>query len=415
MKKKILLIVLIVIILLGVGGAYAYFATNAFKSDKEMFFEYLSQDLKDEKILEYVKKQEENAYTNKGEASIKINGENNLARTEETIQMLNNSKITFEGKVDNSQKLAEQTMTMNFSQGFNVPVKIRRDGDALGIQSNLLYNKFIAIKNENLKTLAEKFGADAEKIPDKIELEKNQFTEEEIKTLKNRYFSILNENLEEELFSTERVENQTVITLNMSDKKWSEIIAKILETVRNDEIILNKISDMTDVQDFKDNIDDAINELKDVETNGTNALCIKLYIESKEVKKIEATFIEPESNKTVGKIEILKEKNESDLVYTIKINTESEDDGNTSIDFKAEYKDIVDLNNVEENYELRIKNTDTDDEGMDLSLNYTNTKKFTTDIEIEGINNDNAIIINDATDDELDNLLMEIYKNLGLY
>ena len=56
MKKKILLIVLIVIILLGVGGAYAYFATNAFKSDKEMFFEYLSQDLKDEKILEYVKK-----------------------------------------------------------------------------------------------------------------------------------------------------------------------------------------------------------------------------------------------------------------------------------------------------------------------------------------------------------------------
>ena len=102
MKKKILLIVLIVIILLGVGGAYAYFATNAFKSDKEMFFEYLSQDLKDEKILEYVKKQEENAYTNKGEASIKINGENNLARTEETIQMLNNSKITFEGKVDNS-------------------------------------------------------------------------------------------------------------------------------------------------------------------------------------------------------------------------------------------------------------------------------------------------------------------------
>ena len=52
---------------------------------------------------------------------------------------------------------------------------------------------------------------------------------------------------------------------------------------------------------------------------------------------------------------------------------------------------------------------------MDLSLNYANTKKFTTDIEIEGINNDNAIIINDATDDELDNLLMEIYKNLGLY
>ena len=48
--------------------------------------------------------------------------------------MLNNSKITFEGKTDNSKKLAEQTMTMNFSQGFNIPVKIRRDGETAGIQ-----------------------------------------------------------------------------------------------------------------------------------------------------------------------------------------------------------------------------------------------------------------------------------------
>lgn len=416
MKKKILLAVLVVLILLGIGGAYAYFATDAFKTEKELFFTYLSDDAKDEKLLEYVKKQAETAYTNKGEVSIKVNGENNFARTEdETVQMLNNSKITFEGKTDNSKKLAEQTMTMNFSQGFNIPVKIRRDGETAGIQSNLLDSKFIAIRNENLKSLFERFGANSEEIPDKIDFEKSKFTEEEIKTLKDRYFSILNENLEEKLFSKEKVGNQIVITLNMSDKKCADILMKILQTVRSDDIILNKISGMIDEQDFKDNIDDAIDELKDTEANDNNALSIKLYTESKKIKKVEITMIDTESNKTVGNVEILKEENENDLTYTIKVDAESEEDGKISIDFKVEYKGVADLNNVEENYEIRIKTTDTDDEDMDISLNYTNSKTFTTDIELEGINSSNATIINDATDDEIDDLLTKIYENLGLY
>ena len=38
MKKKIALTLLIVVILLGIGSVYAYFATNAFKTDKELFF-----------------------------------------------------------------------------------------------------------------------------------------------------------------------------------------------------------------------------------------------------------------------------------------------------------------------------------------------------------------------------------------
>lgn len=419
MKKKILLGVLIVLILLGIGGAYAYFATDAFKSEKEMFFEYLLTNVEDEKVLEYVKKQESTPYTDKGEISIKSQGENSLARAEdETVQMLNKSKITFEGKVDNNKKLAEQTMTMNFAQGFNVPVKIRRDGDIIGIQSNLLDSKFIAVRNSNLKSLLERFGADAENVPDKIDFEKSQFTAEELETLKDRYFSILNNNLEEELFSKEKIDGQTILTLNMTDKKCTEIMIDILETLRNDDIILNKISLTMDKQDFKDSIDDAIDEAKDIETSDKNALCIKLYVESKSVKKIEMTMNDPENNKSVAKVEISKEQNGNDLVYTINVNADSEDDGKISIDTKIEYKNLLDLNNlnnIEENYEIRVKTTDTYEDEMDISLNYTNSKTFTTDVNIEGINSNNATIINDATDDELDELLTKIYENLGLY
>ena len=56
MKKKILLALLIVVILLGAGGAYAYFATDALKTDKKLFFSYILKnnmfsDFEDERLI----------------------------------------------------------------------------------------------------------------------------------------------------------------------------------------------------------------------------------------------------------------------------------------------------------------------------------------------------------------------------
>ena len=412
MKKKILLAILIIVVLLGVGVAYAYFATDTFKSNKEMFFSYLSDGLKNKELEEYIKKQEKESYTNKGNIKISASGEDNELDAD-TTQMLNNGKITFEGKVNNGKKLAEQTVTVESAEGINIPVKVRRDGDKLGLQSNLLNNKFIAIKNENLKSLVERFDINSEEIPDKIDFEGKQFTEDELKTLKDRYVSILSENLEEELFSKEKVEGQIIVTLNVSEKKCSEILVKILETLREDDIILNKISDVVDKDEFKENINDEIDEIKDINSSESNTLCIKVYISSKDVKKVEIILNDVDENKTIGQLEITKDQNEKDLTYVVKANGESEDGEEVSIDFKVQYKNISELNNVEENYEIKLKTKD-DEDNVEISLNYTNLKTFNTDVEIEGINNDNSTIVNDASDDELNDLLMTIYKKLGL-
>ena len=173
MKKKILLAVLIIAIIIGVGGVYAYFATDILKSNKDMFFSYISsnnmfENLSDDNLMKYIKKQEDTSYSNKGEISITSKGKNDSEEVDEgNLKMLNNSKVTFEGKVDNSKKLADQTLTVDLSLGVNIPIKIKRDGDTFGIQSNLLDSKFIAIKNENLKALCERFEIDSEEIPDK--------------------------------------------------------------------------------------------------------------------------------------------------------------------------------------------------------------------------------------------------------
>lgn len=441
MKKKILLALLVIIILLGIGGAYAYFATDAFKSDKEMFFSYISSDicsnLKDEKLEEYIKKQETTAYTNKGDVSINVSGDNSLTSTVNgALQTLKDGKITLEGKTDNSRKMAEQTMTVELEQGINVPIKIKRDEDVLGIQSNLLNTKFIAVRNQNLKALLEKFGINSDEIPDKIDFNDGQLTQEEIDNLKNKCISILHDNLDDTSFSKEKVDGQTVIKLNTSNKHCQEILVKILETLRDDEIVLKKMSGTLSEKDFKQRINTEIDKIKDIEVDDNSMLEIKLYIKTRKVKKVEMSidgnneskiFVKLENSdrqmlinvyendNLVGDLSVLKQASGDDLTYTVNASLTSEGEESVSLDFKVQYKNIATLDNVEENYEINVSSVDSSSKKVNLSLDYKNLKSFATDIEIEEINSNNSIILNDATDDEIDDLLMTIYSNLGLY
>lgn len=442
MKKKIALTLLIVVILLGIGGVYAYFATNVFKTDKELFFSYMTSDwlsdLKDENLKEYIKKQENNAYTNKGSIALEVQDEGSIS--DETLQMIKNSKITFEGKTDNSKKIAEQTLTMELAQGINIPVKVRRDGETLGIQSNLLNTKFIAVRNENLKNLLERLGADAEDVPDKIDFEESTFTDSEIKKLKEKYFSILDENLDEELFSKEKENDQTIIKLSMTEEKAKDVLIKIFQTIRDDEILLKKFSGVIDRDDLKQQIDDLVDELKDIEPDEKTTFEMKLSIKSKKVEKVEMNIkegenitanilIENNQNKlsikaydegdSILELQIEKETNENDVAYKIDIktdlDTELADQEKAGIHLTVQYKNLATLDNVEENYELKLSTQDYDESNTDFKLNYTNVKQFSSNIKVEGINSENAITLNDATDDEIDELLITIYKNLGLY
>lgn len=442
MKKKIALTLLIVVILLGIGGVYAYFATNAFKTDKELFFAYMTSDwlsdLKDENLKEYIKKQENNAYTNKGSIALEVQDDGSIS--DETLQMIKNNKVTFEGKTDNSKKIAEQTLTMELAQGINIPVKVRRDGETLGIQSNLLNTKFIAVRNENLKSLLERLGADAEDVPDKIDFEESTFTESEIKELKEKYFSILDENLDEELFSKEKENDQTIIKLSMTEEKAKDVLIKIFQTIRDDEILLKKFSGVIDRDDLKQQIDDLVDELKDIEPDEKTTFEMKLSIKSKKVEKVEMNIkegenitanilIENSQNKlsikaydegdSILELQIEKETNENDVAYKIDIktdlDTELADQEKAEIHLTVQYKNLATLDNVEENYELKLSTQDYDESNTDLKLNYTNVKQFSSNIKVEGINSENSITLNDATDDEIDELLITIYKNLGLY
>lgn len=435
MKKKILLAILL-IVLLGAGIGYTCFATDMLKTKKQLFFSYLlsddlTSDLKSEDLSKYLEKEKNTAFSNKGEitANVKDNGESSDA-----YDLLSNGKIKLEGKVDNSQKKAEQEITVALAQGINVPIKIRRDGETYGIQSRLLYDKYIAVKNENLKSLFEKLGMDnSNEIPNQIDWENIQFTTEELQNIKDKYSRVFYNSVDNDMFEKSKVDGQTKVTVNMTADQFVAIIEKMAEELKNDEKLLNKLSDGTTVDELKKQIDEFVNALKDVEHTEQDKMSISLYIKSRKLVKCEINTTDEngtetiataekednkltvktfEANEMQNQISIAKDENTDATTYTINVVTQDLGEG-SNIQIKMGFKNLSKLDDVEESIEATIEYGEDSNKSA-MQINYNNTITFIQNAEIESFNSDNVVVLNDTSEDELNNLLETIYENLGL-
>lgn len=445
MKKKILFLVILLIILLICGGVYAFYATDLFKTEKEMFFSYLTNEnietnLNSEKLLEYYEKQGNTPYESKGEISFstsEYDGSNGL----------NEAKITFNGKTINSQKVFEQEATLDLSQGYNIPINLKRDGDTFGIQADILgESKYIAIRNENLKELAERFGMDSEYIPEKIEY--NTFTEEELNQLASKYYAFFNEKLTDDMFSREKVDKQTVIKLNLTAEQFMNIFTELLNTISEDEILNSKLPE-TYMETLKNATQELEEDLKSEIYSSEYNFEMGIYIEKRKTKKIEIKFLEGTSEnmnmaaefadntislKCYAEGEMVLEEtismqiNENDVTYLINAKEyEGADNELAEINMELTYKNLMQLDNVEEDFNIDVtqKNAGTyssyyyDDynsepEDTTINIHYSNQKTFSQDLVLNPMDENNAIIINDATDEELQNVIYNIYESLGL-
>ena len=436
MKKKVLLAIVLVVVLLGAGLGYAYFATDALKSDKQLFFSYLlsddlTSDLKSEDLSKYLEKEKTTAFSNKGEITANVK---NNETSSDAYDLLSNGKIKLEGKVDNSQKKAEQEITVALAQGINVPIKIRRDGETYGIQSRLLYDKYIAVKNENLKSLFEKLGMDnSNEIPNQIDWENIQFTTEELQNIKDKYSRVFYNSVDNDMFEKSKVDGQTKVTVNMTADQFVSIIEKMANELKNDEKLLNKLSDGTTVDELKKQIDEFVNALKDVKHTDQDKMSISLYIKSRKLVKCEINTTDEngtetiataekednkltvktfEANEMQNQISIAKDENTDATTYTINVVTQDLGEG-SNIQIKMGFKNLSKLDDVEESIEATIEYGEDSNKSA-IQINYNNTITFVQNTEIESFNTDNAVVLNDISENELNNLLETIYENLGL-
>lgn len=288
-KKRIALAIAIpsiIVIIIIITGILLYLNTDMFKSNKTLFFKYFgknSENIKEiEEIFEsteYEKNLQNNKYTD--DINIKVNYTNNLQTTsEDNSNTINNVKLLIKEEEDKNNKysykdfklekdknIATNTENQSSSENSNesnnkeqniMEVEYIKNDNNYGIRFSDLFKQYLLVENNNLKDLFRKIGyseQELENVPDSIEinditLSDIKFTEDEIKQLSEKYSEIINKKVSKEKFEKNSKQvitiNEKNITTNayilkLTNEELNNLYVDLLESLKQDEIILNKI------------------------------------------------------------------------------------------------------------------------------------------------------------------------------
>jgi hypothetical protein len=386
-SKIILIIIILLVILISlVGVTYAYFATDIFKSNKDLFLKYITQmgDNNDgfiePQLNEYFEKQKNTPYSDDGTISINITDSDNKEQYKNT----NNMNVTYTGQVDMKNSYTKQNISLNYSNSVKFPLYYKQIGDIIGIQTSYIGSKYIAIDTSE----------DNDDIIDELqelesfqELTNLQITEEDIQYIKETYFNIINQQLQDSYFTKIEQANEKGYKLTLNGETIKNIIVKSLETLKDDSETLNKINEYIKRQKNSlkittSDIDDAINYIKDNDNLNDEKIEITVYQTSGKTNKLII-----KSNDVEIKIEKIITGN--DLQYNIELEINNNNETN-KIGFIAKFSGLQLMQSITENYELTIELDETK-----YQYNYNNSVEFVDSINQEKFDDDNSLILNE--------------------
>ncbi len=260
-NKKILIIVIVLIVILCmIGGIFTYLflATDLFRSDKEMFFEYFSQNIQ---MVNNMKsagtyKQIRNEETYESNTEIKVSN----SRGGEISSPLNDLSMTIDVKKDNANQYSYTDAQVLFKGEQYLEAELIKNQDISGIRFSDVVKQFVTVRD----------GDESGTIPTSVE---DIVSEDEITTLKDKYLNIIKQELENATYNkTKNVmityNNNTIetdaYTVTLSQDQVGNIILTTLENLKTDEIILQK-AEMFGKDNIVEEIDKLIEDLSDYE------------------------------------------------------------------------------------------------------------------------------------------------------
>ena len=455
-KKRItLIIVIVVLVLLIIGGIFTflYLNTDMFKSNQTLFVKYLgknSENIQDlQNIInktEYDELLKTNPYNVTSE--IKVNYTQNVGTTEENNNnSINQLKMTIEGQTDNNNNYDYRNIKLLKNDEQVMQNEILHTSNNYGIKFTDLFNQYVVVENENLKDLLKRIGYTDEQIefvPNSIDFSDNiieeiKFSNEDIESLINKYTSIITQNIGETSF--QRQKNQVVeingqnylanaYSLVLTKEQLNNVYINILENLKEDEIILNKIDEIQNKinqltlgennqdlkNEFTQKIDLTIGRIR--QTNiGTEETKIIVYENSGKTisTSIQTQEYQINLNCLNGYNELVF--NENDTV-TYKITIENVDNKLAiNIENNKNQKNSL---SIEKTYEENDKKKDEsykvlyeiDDRRLEANINKT--------IEIAPImenaqvfNNDNAVVLNNLEDSMMKEIINRVQTGLN--
>lgn len=443
MKTKVIgraiTIIFVLILILGGVFAYAYFATDLFKTNEELFFKYLGQVVDtqdgfiDSKLTEYSNKKITGKYEDSGKfsANIDVSGMDS-----DMLQTINDFNIEYSGKVDNTTRKNEQNITLNYSEDVNFPFKYKYADETLGLQTDYVSSKYIGIENRNLKEFVEKFGVeDTDQIPDSIdffsELTNQQnmnFSDEEREQIKNTYAPIIQEKFSGKEFTKTEDNGVTSYSVEITNQEIKDLLVEILETLKDDPILMPKMEEtfkeildnMNEIykeansRNYKEVtiqsiIEEMLEDLNDSDVEeGTNTITV-----SQTNKKLSAITLKTTNESAELEIKITKTNDSGNLTYGMEMNfTDSEKQDAMRFFLTASYQGLEQLATVNENYQFGLNGTmNGEEQKMEYNLNCTDT--FNDGLTIDDYKEDEIQVLNDYDAEEFATLMMTVVERIG--
>lgn len=455
-KKRItLIIVIVILVLLIIGGIFAflYLNTDMFKSNQTLFVKYLgknSENIQDlQNIInktEYDELLKTNFYNVTSE--IKVNYTQNVGTTEENNNnSINQLKMTIEGQTDNNNNYDYRNIKLLKNDEQVMQNEILHTSNNYGIKFTDLFNQYVVVENENLKDLLKRIGYTDEQIefvPNSIDFSDNiieeiKFGNEDIESLINKYTSIITQNIGETSF--QRQKNQVVeingqnylanaYSLVLTKEQLNNVYINILENLKEDEIILNKIDEIQNKinqltlgeknqdlkNEFTQKIDLTIGRIR--QTNiGTEETKIIVYENSGKTisTSIQTQEYQINLNCLNGYNELVFNENDT-VTYKITIenvdnklaiNIENNKNQKKSLSIERTYEEND--KKKDENYKVLYE---IDDRRLEANINKT--------IEIAPImenaqvfNNDNAVVLNNLEDSMMKEIINRVQTGLN--
>ena len=415
----ILIIIIVIIILAGVG--ILVFATDIFKSDKEMFFKYMA-DIGDSKkgfiddgLKQYFEKKNNTPYNDEGEFSVNISSDNEQKKFEN----VNNFNISFSGQVDTANSKAAQNISLNYSNDVKFPINYKQIENKIGLQTKYVGSKFVAIETEKLNKFSEDLD-DVEsygEMVDKLQkMEKVELTEDEKSHIKDTYITVINQQLEKDKFSKVKESDMSGYKLSLTGTDLQNVLVKLLETLKNDQTTVDKLNEYLKIQKNSakitaSQIDDAIKSIKDDTDFSDKNFEITVYQKNRDVCKL---VIET----TEGTIAIEKkiEGNQQNIV----VSYEMKEDKKSKISFSANFENLESLQNIKENYELIMSlpevaesSTTTDVDSEVVVYKFSNDVNFTDSATVEDFSSDNSLMLTDYDSDQVSSFLNAVVERIS--
>ena len=451
-KQRILLMVIVpilIIVLIVLALMLLLFKTDFMKSNDELFKKYLLQNFS--VMGEIADFKDMNTYkdiieTSSYEASLNTHIVNSQNSDE-------NITISIDGKRDAENKIDYKDIQIKNNDNKLLHLEYMNKENMYGIRFSDFFKQYISVKNENLKELLAKFGMTEEQLqgfPDEINAEFNifegtEFTEEEKKQLYNKYTQVIFDNISKDKYTKQKnmiitVNDESINTnaykLTLSKEEYNDIIIKLLENLKDDEILISKLEiveqnlsnliNSTQQFQIKDQIveslENSINELKS-NNIGTDQIQITVYqYKGKLVRTLcesaeENITIDINSNKKIS-IE-RKEISEVEEKTKLEISKEVE---NTSCTYNVNLESINGESNGKMDIVIKngkVDNTINKDSSIIITQDNNSVNIETKEIinlkEVSGIetlDETNNIVLNDLDKGKIEQLLTIVAEKI---